>query len=389
MSAQALLIGPRGHGGEGVYVDSLEEHPPSGFHYERCGDFHHGAPGAPCTVLRELTLNRIVRRATIPDMGFRAVRLRRRFDLVHVHAHPVLLRGLGRTPLVMSEGSSSAVYLGDYLGWNEEQLSRGYRRSRRVYRTLGIHDRLLSLERVTRAYVFSEWARQINLRWGADPDKLEVLYPGFPTPAPVDRTGRERFTFLFVGGDFERKGGFEVIDAFVQIADACPHAHLVIAGSDPARSNPDRAIHSWVSPARQEESRRSLARLQRTDRATQIPWVEHARVLDELFPSADAFVMPTYAEGFGFTNVEAMSFGLPVITSNVGPAAEIVTPGETGHLVTPGAVDALAETMLSVATDPDGAAKMGEAGRRAFSAKFTRARFQAALGDFYASAIEG
>ena len=39
----------------------------------------------------------------------------------------------------------------------------------------------------------------------------------------------------------------------------------------------------------------------------------------EIYPEVDAFVMPTHAEGFGFTNIEAMSFGLPVISSTVGP----------------------------------------------------------------------
>ena len=46
--------------------------------------------------------------------------------------------------------------------------------------------------------------------------------------------------------------------------------------------------------------------------------------------------MPAHAEGFGFANVEAMSFGLPVITSTVGAAREIVDDKRGGLLVEPG-----------------------------------------------------
>ena len=71
---------------------------------------------------RRSLLNRLVHPIAIPDMGFRALSLRQRFDLVHVHAHPVSLRGLRGAPLVMSEGSSAAVYVGEYLGWDDDRL---------------------------------------------------------------------------------------------------------------------------------------------------------------------------------------------------------------------------------------------------------------------------
>lgn len=388
MMPRTLLIGPRGHGGEGIYMRSLAEHPPDDVDYVVAGTFHEGAPGAPCSLGAEIALNQIVHRVTIPDMGFRALRLRERFDLVHVHAHRALLRGLDTTPLVMSEGSSSAVYLSDYLGWDEARLARGYRRSRRLYHALGIHDRLLAMQRVSRAYVFSHWARELNLRWGADPDKLEVIYPGFPVPPLPDRSDHQRFTFLFVGGDFERKGGFELVEAFSRLVRDVPDARLVIVGSDLDRPNPDRLEHSWVPVKRQTELRELLENLCHGGHVVREDWVDQKRLREEIFPAADAFVMPTRAEGFGFTNVEAMSFALPVITSTVGPAAEIVRDGETGVLVPPGDVQGLSEAMLTLANTPGEARRMGEAGRVAFEARFTRKRFQQALSDLYRRVLE-
>ncbi len=385
---RALLVGPQGHGGEEVYVRTLLENPPDGLRYVRAGGFHEGAPGAPCRVVEEVLLNRLVHPFGIPDMGFRALRLRDRFDLVHVHAHPIRLAGLGRTPLVMSEGSSSAVYLRDYLGWDDERLARDYRRTARLYHFFGVHDRLLNLRRVDRAYVFSRWARELNLRWGADPAKLDVVYPGFPVPEPVDRSRHDTFTFLFVGTDFERKGGFEVVAAFDALAAEHPHARLRLVSSDPAVPNPDRAVHAWVTENARAAGLRTIARLREAGRLEWRPLTPRAALYAEIYPDADAFVMPSRAEGFGFTNVEAASFALPVVSSTVGAIPEAVLHGETGLLVAPGDVEALRGAMGRLLTEAGLACRLGAAGRADFLARFTLERFRAEVGRVYRAAVE-
>lgn len=389
MTLRALLVGPRGHGGEEVYVRSLADQPPEGFEYVQAGGFHEGAPGAPCRVLEEVLLNRLVHPWLIPDIGFRALALSARFDLVHVHAHPVRLAGLRDVPLVMSEGSSSAVYLGDYLGWDDDRMARAYARARRAYRALRIHDRLLNLERVARVYVFSHWAREVNIRWGADPAKIDVVYPGWPTPPAVDRSGREGYTFLFVGTDFERKGGFEVIEAFDRVAARLPEARLVVVSPDPRVPHPDRARHGFVPEARRTRALERLAALEATGRVVRHALLPQARLYAELYPAADAFVMPSHAEGFGFTNVEALSFGLPVVSSRVGAIPEAVEDGRTGVLVAPGDVDALAAGLERLATDRALSSRLGRAGRDAFLARFTLERFRSELGHVYRRALEG
>ncbi len=388
MTLKTLLIGPTGYGGEGVYLDTLRSSPPPGVSYDTAAGFHTSARGASCLYPVEVALNKIVRPATIPDIGFRAMMLRERYDLVHVHAHPLLVWRLRGTPMVMSEGSSAVVYLRDYLGWTTEMLSRGCARSRRVYRALRIHDRLLTMERASRTYVFSEWARDINLAWGADPRKLAVIYPGFPSPPlPTRSSDSERFTFLFVGTDFERKGGHDLIEAYERVASELPEVHLILAGFDPLRPNPDLLEHSWVSDARRRRVAASVDTLQQQGRLTQLAMVSPTRLRDEIFPRADIFVMPTRAEGFGFTNVEAMSFGLPVISSTVGPADEIVVDGQTGVLVEPGDVQALAAAMAELATSRGRTRRMAAAARRRFDERFTVARFRKELRALYEAAI--
>jgi glycosyltransferase involved in cell wall biosynthesis len=388
MKHRTLLIGPKGHGGEEVFVQTLLENPPAGFEYVVAGSFHEGASGAPCRTFEEVLLNRLLHPRLIPDIGFRSLRLRERFDLVHVHAHPVRLGRLGRIPLVMSEGSSSAVYLQDYLNWDDQRLAHAYAKTRRMYRALAIHDRLLNLDRVSKAFVFSHWAREVNIRWGADPNKMAVVYPGFATPPPVTRSSRKTFTFLFVGTDFERKGGFEVVDAFASLATRYPAVRLVIVSSDPRVPNPDREVHSWLEPTRRRDVLSWLDDLERQGLIERFPLLPRQQLYREFYPRADAFVMPSRAEGFGFTNVEAHSFGLPVISSRVGPIPEIVRDGHNGLLVEGGDVVALENAMSALASDPERSRRLGENGRADFLECFTLEHFRAAVGQIYAEASE-
>jgi glycosyltransferase involved in cell wall biosynthesis len=389
MSIEALLISPVLQGGEGVYSRTLTEHPPPGVNYSVTGSSHEDAPGARCNVAVEMLLNRAVRPMTFPDAGFRSLRLDRHFDLVHVHAHPVRLSRRGSAPLVMSEGSSSAVYLGEYLGWGPRRVSSRYRRARRIYRALRIDDRLLAQQHVARVFVLSRWARAVNLQWGADPEKLEVVYPGFPTPPEPERGRSEEFRFLFVATDFERKGGFEVVEAFAEAVRHSPGARLTLVTPDPAIPNPDRRFHGWISSARRSAA---LAKLEGLLHAGLIDLhrpMPRERLYAEHYPAADAFVMPTHAEGLGFTNIEAMGFGLPVISSTVGPIPEVVADGITGQLVPPGDLRALTDAMLALAGNPNRARELGAAGRNAFLTRFTLERFRAELGDLYERALSG
>lgn len=384
---KVLLVAPGGQGGEGVYTRTLLENPPEGTTLVWAGGSHQAPPGSRCHPWAEVLLNRIVRKWAILDAGFRILEVRGDYQLIHVHAHPARLSLPRPLPIVMSEGSSSAVYLREYLNWSEAKMASRYARARRLYKTLRIHDRLVNLEGVAVCYVFSRWARDVNLRWGADPAKMEVVPPGFPTPPEVARDGRGTFTFLFVGTDFERKGGFEVLDAFERLVRRHPEARLILVTPDPQVPHPDRAIHAWVDPGRREALLKVFHDLIRRGLVEHHPLIDRRQLYEELYPRADAFVMPSRAEGFGFTNVEAMSFGLPVVSSSIGAIPEVIQDGITGFLVPPADVTALTERMERLASDPLRARTLGGKGREVFLARYTLERFRAELARVYRIAL--
>lgn len=192
-------------------------------------------------------------------------------------------------------------------------------------------------------------------------DKVHVVGEGVHSLPPVRTTPYDRPVVLFIGLDFERKGGDTLLAAFRQVRARLEGAELWIVGPHPR--DPERGVH-WFGEVR-----------------------DQARLV-ELFTSASVFAMPSICEPFGLTFIEAMSHSLPVIGTRADAMPEIISTEKNGLLVSPGAVDELREVLLRLLASPDECQRMGQAGRRIVSDRFmwqqvvTRieARLRATLG---------
>ncbi len=170
---------------------------------------------------------------------------------------------------------------------------------------------------------------------GLSPEHVVVL----PNPIHVpdtypSRHDRSTVTFLFLGRMENRKGPLRAVQALVALPDNLRQkAHLVLAGDGDVES------------VRHEVSKLGLDR-----QATVMNWVSPEQ-RNALLASADAFVLPSLNEGLPMSVLEAMSWGLPVITSPVGGIPEIVQNGYNGLLVPPTDISALANAMQRLIED--------------------------------------
>lgn len=120
------------------------------------------------------------------------------------------------------------------------------------------------------------------------------------------------------------------------------------------------------------------------------------------YPHADATVLPSVSEedlvfdgrshrvvgseGFPITNLEAMSFGVPVVATRISGVPEQVEHDVTGLLVPPGDATALADAIEALLRAPDAARAMGRAGARRAAARFSTAAYVDGIVRVYADA---
>lgn len=258
-----------------------------------------------------------------------------------------LARGGGRVPVYYAIDCTPILlhrFGGQYGGVDDPASPQG-RLTRACLR--------LFFKRCAGLLPWSDWAARSMIEdYGAAPAKVNVVPPGIDLdqwmPAPSRTPGRPRL--LFVGADFERKGGPLMLDVFRRhLRDQC---ELHIVTRRPLAPEPGVHVHTGLTVG---DNR-----------------------LRELYQSSDVLVIPTLADCFSMAALEAMACGLPVVISAVGGIPEIVVEGETGMLIAPGRGDSLLGALRALLASPAIRERMGRAGRARAEMSFD-ARRQSAL----------
>jgi glycosyltransferase involved in cell wall biosynthesis len=216
-------------------------------------------------------------------------------------------------------------------------------------------------------FTFSTYAKRSFVdRYGVPDENVVVVGSGPNLPlnsVPVIRTADLRSTaptILFVGRDFENKGGPVLLDAFTRVRQRFPDARLRIVGpSTFAHERPGVEFLGYLN----KDSPDGFARLLRA------------------YAEADVFCLPTRYESFGIAFVEAMWFGLPVIAPRHWAIPEIVDDRTTGFLVETEDPDNYASHILQLFEDPCRALEMGRRGRARAEARFNWERVAAVMSD--------
>ncbi|QNK82299.1 glycosyltransferase family 4 protein [Nakamurella sp. PAMC28650] len=240
--------------------------------------------------------------------------------------------------------TTSALYIdcthrqsaANWPAWNPlsgDELERWYARERAEY------------HRAAHLFAFCEPTRRSLVEeYGVPEERVTTTYAGVnldqmpaldADPRPEQGVGVP--TILFIGNDFVRKGGEDLLKAFRIVRAAIPNARLQLVGTDP---------HIAA-----QEGVEVLGRI--NDRAR----------IEELYRGASVFTVTSYFDPFPLVLLEAMAFGLPVVSSRTCGIPEIVEDGVTGKMVDAGDVDAIAAALIQTLSDPEAARQAGLAGR--------------------------
>jgi glycosyltransferase involved in cell wall biosynthesis len=214
----------------------------------------------------------------------------------------------------------------------------------------------------------SQWRDFFTQRCGLPPARVRILCNPTVVPATVpDRAGRSCVQFLFIGRIGQRKGAFDLLNAFAALSlNEREGTRLVFAGDG--------------------EVERLGAEASQFGNSVEVhPWIDESQ-RDALLVQSDVFVLPSYGEGVPMAILEAMAQGLPIITTPVGGIPDIVKDGCEGLLVTPGQEAELLHAMRTLLHDEKKRLALGQ-GARARAKTFDVARYSAELLSIYRSLL--
>ena len=171
-------------------------------------------------------------------------------------------------------------------------------------------------------FVMSTSARESLIgEYDVEPSRITVVGGGLNFDAlPEPRALVAAPVVLFVGREFERKGGEFLLQAFETVRTEVPEAALHIAGVRLSASGPGVIVHGRLGRNR----------------------------LAELYRGSRVFCMPSRYEPWGLVFPEAMSYGIPCVGTTVQAIPEILDHGKAGLLVAPEDPQALAQALIAL-----------------------------------------
>ena len=157
---------------------------------------------------------------------------------------------------------------------------------------------------------------------------------------------------LLLGRLRPEKGHHVAFEALQKLRDRHPDIRLIVAGDGPYAPELEAAVRA----------------LGLEDEVCFLGRIENVRQLLEF---ADVLIVPSLREAFGLVAVEGLQCAVPVIASRVDGLAEIITDGETGLLIPPGASGPLAEAIVKLKTDTALRERLARQGRLEYEQRFS------------------
>jgi glycosyltransferase involved in cell wall biosynthesis len=223
------------------------------------------------------------------------------------------------------------------------------------------------LERSDRIIAVSDFTRrELKQYYKVKQDKIRVIHNGVDTnkfqPARDKRKAKEELGFnpddiaiLSVGRLYARKGLFTLIESMPQVARKFKNAKFIIAGK--GLSNEMKKLVDYAT------------KLGVKDNIVFTGYFPDKK-LPKLYQAADVFAFSTFYENLPFAVLEALSSGLPVVTTNVGGIPEMIDTGRNGFLVQPSNAKEIADKILYYLEHPAAAAEMGALARKTILERF-------------------
>lgn len=276
--------------------------------------------------------------------AFRRLLRKDRPDLVHIHSSfgPSFYR---KMPFILWSASKGIpvvnhIHGAEFDAFYENASDAKKKRVRRVY---GKCTRLVALSK--------EWAARLSQI--VPEERIDILENYCRIPKEPFDTGRDRKQVLFLGELGERKGCFDIPVIWERVKKKCPDAALVMAGDGEMARLKEAFLKKGLT------------------KDVSFPGWVRGEEKERLLRESGIFLFPSYHEGMPMAVLEAMGYGLGIVTTTVGGIPQLIDHKKSGFLETPGDVKAMAKDVSALIEDETFARNMGELAQRAVEQKYS------------------
>lgn len=222
----------------------------------------------------------------------RLTKTNEKFDLIHC-AHCL---SLNKTP-----------WVADFESWWQMWVSgRDRKKGKEI-----VYRRLKSKECKKIIAWTPEAKKEIENIFPGIKEKIEVVTFAWPL-RKLKKKNKKNKVILFVSRYFYNKGGLHTLEVFDRITKKNKDVEAIFVSDVPNK----------IKEKYEKNKKIKIYGL-----------LPYSKMVDEIFPSADIFVYPGYSDTFGFVFVDALSFGLPIVTVDGFSRKYIVDEGKTGFVI--------------------------------------------------------
>lgn len=269
-------------------------------------------------------------------------RLKRHYDFEVIDAHFAYPDGYAATLL----GRWLKVPVTITMRGTEARLANDPRFRRLLY---------IALQRAQAIFCVSKSLKRLAVTLGTGEEKIQVVPNGVDTGkfAPISKEkARQKLglplkapVLVTVGALVERKGFHRVIELMPQLRQEFPELiYLIVGGSSP-EGDWSKKLQQQVEALELQDCVRFLGQI--SPEELKVP-----------LSAADVFVLATRNEGWANVLLEAMACGLPVVTTDVGGNAEVISTPDLGEVIPFGNVESLERALASALRKPRDRAKI-------------------------------
>jgi len=184
-----------------------------------------------------------------------------------------------------------------------------------------------------------------------DEEKIEIVENYCHIPQ-VKKSVRKN-QILFLGAIGERKGCFDIPDIYQKVVEKAGMLPLIMAGDGEVE-----IVKSML------EQRKLL------DNVSFPGWIR-GEEKEKLLEESSYFLFPSYNEGMPMAVLEAMAYGMGIVTSDVGGIPKLIENGISGYICTPGNVEDFAESMIQLILNEEKLKMCGSNARRVAIEKYS------------------